>query len=167
MDTKFCSRCGQEKPISEFYRRRVDTSRNKAGELIAWCKCCRLAYKRAWHARNKEKDNEHKRAYYRQNDECIKLKARAGRQQLKQEVIAHYSKGSMRCPICGIDDIVVLCIDHIDGNGQAHRRAIGRTSGAGFYQWLIQNNYPVGFQVLCYNCNMRKRWEQLEYGVRK
>jgi hypothetical protein len=27
------------------------------------------------------------------------------------------------------------------------------TGGGQFYQWLIRNAYPPGFQVLCWNCN--------------
>lgn len=168
MSTKLCTRCNKEKPLSNFYIRRSNTtSRNKAGEPIAWCKDCRRAYKREDIKRNPEKWAKYcRRSYLRHRTERI-AKARADRQELKRKVIAHYSRNKIQCAICGNNDIVVLCIDHIDGNGQAHRRAIGRTSGAGFYQWLIQNNYPDGFQVLCYNCNMRKRWEQQEYGVRE
>ena len=164
--TKFCSRCRTEKPTSAFYTRRADTTRNKAGELLGWCKDCRRELKHLWARDNPEKIIAYRRKQYIDHHEELALKARVDRQELKRKVIEHYSSGSMKCLECGIDDIIVLCIDHINGNGQEHRRSINRTSGAGFYQWLIQNDYPDGFQVLCYNCNMRKRWNQQEYGVK-
>lgn len=45
-----------------------------------------------------------------------------------------------------------LCIDHIDGGGNKHRAEIK----GDFYRWLIDNNFPPGFQTLCHNCNMAK-----------
>ena len=45
-----------------------------------------------------------------------------------------------------------LVVDHINGDGNKHRRAIGRT-GISFYQWLRISGYPPGFRVLCHNCN--------------
>ena len=34
-----------------------------------------------------------------------------------------------------------------------HRK---ETGGANLYVWLRKNNYPIGFQILCYNCNLVK-----------
>ena len=31
-----------------------------------------------------------------------------------------------------------------------------KVSISSIYSWLIRNNYPEGFQVLCYNCNLGK-----------
>jgi hypothetical protein len=45
-----------------------------------------------------------------------------------------------------------LVVDHINGEGNKHRRAIGRT-GLSFYRWLRTNGYPPGFRVLCHTCN--------------
>ena len=64
--------------------------------------------------------------------------------------------------MCEEDDIGVLTIDHINGNGGEHRRQIfGKRKGAGggcsFYRWLKNNNYPEGYQVLCFSCQFRKR----------
>jgi hypothetical protein len=59
-----------------------------------------------------------------------------------------------KCVCCGFDKIDALTIDHIDGGGNKHRREIGGTNG--LYKWLVQNNFPNGFQVLCANCNLVK-----------
>src|SRR5260221_360879 len=47
-----------------------------------------------------------------------------------------------------------LSIDHINGDGSKHRKEIG--GGGKIYKWLINNNFPSGFQVLCIPCNLHK-----------
>lgn len=66
----------------------------------------------------------------------------------------------MKCQHCGITDARVLTIDHIDGGGVAHRKEIGASMT--FYNWIIKNNFPPGFQILCANCQHIKRWTNKE-----
>lgn len=75
------------------------------------------------------------------------------RRALKIECLEAY--GGLHCSCKGCDEShwEFLSIDHIHGDGAAHRRAIGRKGGGGFYLWLKQNNFPDGFRVLCMNCN--------------
>lgn len=68
--------------------------------------------------------------------------------QIFLEVIDAY--GGAKCVCCGENNIKFLTIDHVDGGGNEHRRQIGSPN---IYGWLRRNNYPKGFQVLCYNCN--------------
>jgi hypothetical protein len=70
----------------------------------------------------------------------------------KKTVFDHYGN---KCFCCGEDKPCFLAIDHIDGHGNQHRKDIGK-AGSGFYKWLIVNEFPEGFQVLCHNCNMGK-----------
>lgn len=58
-------------------------------------------------------------------------------------------------PGCDTTDLDLLTLDHIDGGGNEHRREIGG-SGACTYRWLRDNNYPPGWQVLCWNHNWLK-----------
>jgi len=88
-------------------------------------------------------------------------------ESLKLEVLGHYSGGFPKCAKCGIEDIRVLSIDHINGDGCKHRRELGMGAGFPFYCWLKKNNYPLGFQVLCFNCQAIKRFEGKESGGRK
>ena len=67
-----------------------------------------------------------------------------------QVIINHYSNGTMQCACCGEKQIKFLTIDHINGGGNKHRREINSPN---LYRWLIKNNFPQGFRVLCYNCN--------------
>ena len=47
----------------------------------------------------------------------------------------------------------VLTIDHIKGGGTKHRKKI---KGEKITVWLKKNNFPKGFQTLCFNCNWKK-----------
>lgn len=81
--------------------------------------------------------------------------------ELRTRVLDAYGK---HCQCCGEPTFEFLAIDHIDGGGREHRaflRQRGIGAGAGFYRWLEVNGFPLGFQVLCHNCNMAKGF----YGV--
>lgn len=88
------------------------------------------------------------------------------RQELKIEVLGHYSQGSPVCKVCGITDIRVLTIDHINGGGNRQKKTVG-IAGNSFYRWLREQNYPEGYQVLCFNCNWIKRDENDECSYTK
>jgi hypothetical protein len=60
------------------------------------------------------------------------------------------------CACCGITNLKVLSIDHINGGGLAHLRLLKINGGVGFYSWLKKNGYPTGYRVLCMNCNQAK-----------
>jgi hypothetical protein len=83
---------------------------------------------------------------------AIRQQRNAFTQARKDRVITHYSKGSMACACCCISIRKFLTLDHIDGNGNKHRKQIGTGSDC-IYRWVEKNNYPNGFQVLCFNCN--------------
>ncbi len=74
------------------------------------------------------------------------------RQEQRRLVISHYG-GVCRC--CGLDDLEILSIDHIDGGGTVQRKLIGNSSYQ-MYKWIITNEFPDNFQVLCMNCNLAK-----------
>jgi hypothetical protein len=81
-------------------------------------------------------------------------------QHMKNKIIILqiYSNGNMVCKNCGFDDIDALTIDHINNNGNKHRKEIrSKNANKDFYDWLIRNDFPEGFQVLCMNCNFIKR----------
>jgi hypothetical protein len=83
-------------------------------------------------------------------------------ERLRMEVLKAYGGEEPKCACCDEKEIKFLSIDHVEGNGNAHRRNIVKSrSGYQFYRWLKKNNFPSGFQVLCYNCNMAKGF----YGI--
>lgn len=84
-------------------------------------------------------------------------KNKARHAALKSEVFAAYGGFQCRCDCgCRISAPQVLTLDHINNNGNEHRREIGQSKSLGsvFYKWLQKNGYPPGFQVLCFNCNV-------------
>ena len=101
---------------------------------------------------------------YYDNQPEYRATAKARRRQLKADALAAY--GGAVCVCCGEKHIEFLAIDHINGDGAEHRRALLKErgwkvsatamSGSHMYYWLRENNYPPGFQVLCANCNTAK-----------
>ena len=86
------------------------------------------------------------------------------RVRVKELVMSHYGNGSKACVKCGFDDIRALTIDHIDGGGSKHIKELKmKRGGSRFYNWLIKNNYPPGYQTLCMNCQLIKRFENNEW----
>lgn len=76
--------------------------------------------------------------------------------EVKIKIINHYSKGKMCCSCCGEKILEFLTVDHLNNDGTKHRKKIGVKNGKGFYDWIIKNNYPEIFQILCWNCNWAK-----------
>ena len=75
-------------------------------------------------------------------------------------VYNHYSNYDIKCNCCGERQMEFLSIDHVNNDGAEHRRTAknshGHLTGNHIIYWLIQNNYPPGFQILCMNCNHAK-----------
>lgn len=78
----------------------------------------------------------------------------------KRKLDAFAAYGGSICVCCGETNQFFLCIDHVNGGGNAHRKEIagGSRGGDVIYSWLKKNNYPPGFQVLCFNCNNGKHF---------
>ena len=103
--------------------------------------------------KNRDKINAQKREYYKNNKDLHFKRANGYQKRLRYEVFQHYSP-NLCCQYCGIIGLDFLTIDHIDGrlvHGHTHR-----VRGGVLYGWLKKNHYPVGFQVLCWNCNSVK-----------
>lgn len=117
--------------------------------------------RKAWQKEYDQKHREGIRAYrldYNQRH-LSRLGVREMRRLEQVRVLMHYSNptGTPICNNCGEQDMTVLCIDHISGGGSKHEKE----RNSPLSRWLIKNNYPSGFQVLCANCNIRK--SKLEY----
>jgi hypothetical protein len=105
-------------------------------------------YKRNHKGKNRERHNELQKQYCMRHKEEIKQKVKIKGLELKTIIINHYGGC---CACCGEKQLEFLAIDHVDQSGAKHRRKVG--SGHRFYNWLKKNNYPLGFRVLCFNCN--------------
>ncbi len=74
---------------------------------------------------------------------------------IRKEVLAHYSNGIPKCACCGEQTLLFLTVDHMNGGGREERQRLNRY-GWRFYQWLRDEGFPAGYQVLCFNCNAAK-----------
>ena len=144
----------------------------------------KYSYMKEWRNKNKEhlqkyekerwKNNKEKRKADFQNWRNDNLKrerkkkreyARKYREDIKLEVIQHYSNDKNQCSQCGYNDIRALEIDHINNDGNLHRKNLVKC-GHATYQFLRKNNFPEGFQVLCANCNWIKHIENLKNNLK-
>ena len=114
---------------------------------------------RAWKKKYRDKNKEMCKKYYTENKIRIKDSQKKNYHKLRVEAIKHYSKETMKCGACPINDIDVLVLDHIHGGGSEDRKN-NRGSGASLYRALRNENYPPEFQVLCRNCNWKKEIKQ-------
>lgn len=64
METKICSKCKIEKPLSEFSR-----NKNKKGGVGSWCAFCAKQYNSNYYKTNKHKFVEYNKNYYQNNKE--------------------------------------------------------------------------------------------------
>ena len=173
---KICTKCKQEKDESEFYK---DSSR-KSG-LDSHCKSCDSAQNKIYrHDKKEYLEQKHlerinidpektrlkyreyyyyKKAKYKATETPEEIASRAARlnerarknnRKLRFDVISHYGG---KCQCCGEIADEFLCIDHINGGGNKHRKELKSKGGVSFYRYLRKNNYPDGYRVLCHNCN--------------
>lgn len=74
---------------------------------------------------------------------------------LKSKVFCAY--GGIKCACCSEDILDLLTIDHVGGGGAKHRRDESIAGSLQLYKWIIKNKFPSGFEVVCFNCNCG-RW---------
>jgi len=100
-----------------------------------------------------------KRRQYEKSRSKQKVKENLIRRRKRKEIcFSHYSIGEkIRCAICGINDIDVLTLDHINGGGYKERKNFCKGRGGDrMYSFLKKNNYPSGYRILCFNCNFKE-----------
>ncbi len=133
---KTCSKCKLEKDEEEFYRR---SDRPKARH--SHCKTC---------CSRKDLPLE-----VRKHHRITKRKSNI---KLRRDVLLYYTNGLMKCNCCGESNEAFLTLDHIEGGGRQHKLQMGSTQA--IYRELRKNDYPEGYQILCYNCNCGRAHNQ-------
>lgn len=143
-----CSKCLQTLPIDNFYKKEGGRD-----GIRSHCKACVLARSRERYKlvlsvdeefmqRNRERGMQ----WYLENQEKSAKRIADNHRSEREKCIAHYGPD---CACCGESRYEFLCIDHINGGGEQHRKI----AGSKISRWLIKNNFPPGFRVLCSNCN--------------
>ncbi len=79
---------------------------------------------------------------------------RLEKRRLRLEFINAYGG---KCCSCGESTWEFLALDHINNDGQQHRRSLGINGGVTLYRWLRRNGWPKdNYQLLCTSCNYVK-----------
>lgn len=119
------------------------------------------SYQRNKKTRRKQQNDYHRTQY--KNDkkfkETVQKRNHNWVRKNKEKVISNYSNGEMKCAVCGIDDFDLLTMDHIYGGGSRFKREYKERTGKNFHlhTFLIKNNFPPGYRVLCWNCQYKER----------
>ena len=132
METKVCSRCKQEKPLSEF---------NKKGKWYQpFCKKCQHKYQKDWYQKNKERH---------------KVNVRKRKQELK-EWFRNY-KETLSCSECGESRGPCLVFHHKDSAEKESE--IGDMVSNNYSKESILEEISKCI-VLCANCHLVLHWEE-------
>lgn len=114
----------------------------------------RASYLKKWISDNREKYLTSQIQYNTYNSKIKQEK----RLEKRVTVLSHYSGGGDPiCFRCNEKEFAFLTVDHIDGVKHNDGRA-----GFTLIGYLIRNNFPDGYQILCGNCNWLKHIENLE-----
>lgn len=95
--------------------------------------------------------------YRKENPEKARQFARTSYNNMRNRVINKYGG---KCASCGESDVRILCIDHVDSNGN-QERAIIRTTR--LYWRLNKEERLDKYQVLCLNCNAFKEYVKIDH----
>jgi len=115
----------------------------------------------------KAKRKEHNQKYKNRPGE--KARVKIYRDTMRVKVLQYYSKHLSKsniscCNCCGENSYIeFLAVDHIAGRHQMDSEPelvkLGYSSkmqSSVLLKWIIDNNFPKGFQILCHNCNLAK-----------
>ncbi len=151
-DFRRCKKCGRDKLLIEFQV--YDLKHGWRRHECIGCQRARMNvhyWDNREHYKKRAADNYKKRPssqWTKEQHERTRSNARRYRREWREVVVTHYGA---KCECCGEDNPGFLTLDHINGDGREMRKKHG--VGLRLYRWIMRNNYPSFFRVLCYNCN--------------
>lgn len=145
-NNRYCRKCSAH----------LSTERRRRNRLNGYCSCGR---KLATGDRFKcERCRDRKSRYNKERGrikmaqwrECHKdrLELQRKERSLSQKMRIFKAYGGCVCACCGDTHLEFLTLNHLNGGGNKHRKEVKN-----LYRWIIRNNFPPGFNVLCMNCN--------------
>lgn len=131
---RLCVDCGEWKPLTEFWKGQT------------YCKPCQTKRHKEWELTKDAR--QYKRKYMREYMERRRAEGRGNySDNLADKILEIYGKS---CACCGEAQKLFLTADHINNDGAAQRRALGKS---GFRRWLAKQPKRDDIQTLCFNCN--------------
>ena len=141
-----CSRCGDTNPAIR------GRDKHRPDGFNCYCNPCNAARRREWRAKNieryREMGREKRTEWVGVTFERPLTRAGARIRLVRLEAIAAYGG---QCACCGEVRQEFLTIDHINGGGNKHRKAL---NGSSVFDALKREGFPKDrYRLLCYNCN--------------
>lgn len=143
--SRLCMICKKVKNLVHF-------ARNKKGRYghRSACRDCTHAQNRKTYYLNVDRTRARKRESAKRSwRNTGRGKWTIKRLALRELVFSHYGK---ECECCGESNYKFLTIDHINSDGHK-TKGLRHRAGHGLHYWLVKNNFPPGFRLLCWNCN--------------
>ena len=120
-------------------------------------------YHKEWYQKNKAKVLQQQREYLDSNPNAKARKNKLDRERALQAKRTIYGVlGGAKCIKCGITDIRVLQLDHINGGGKKDRKSNRSTLKILRLHRDNLDSLKDKYQVLCANCNWIKKHENNE-----
>ncbi len=105
------------------------------------------------------------KSYNKANKERILFQSAEFRDKLRLDMVEAYGG---KCLHCGEADPIVLTLDHINDDPDPEYEWCGKSSRGGYnlYRRLRKEGWPKDrFQLLCFNCNMKKEHKRRRDGM--
>ena len=135
---RICTKCGETKDESEFFKRD-----KKTGRVHAQCKKCYKLHRSTYYAEHYKQhgDEYRKRAVIR----------RASIRNMMRANMLSYLKNKV-CAICGEDDIRTFEFDHVDPSKKSFSITRGLNHGP---SWEVVVDEIKKCRILCSNCHKK------------
>ena len=122
------------------YRERHKEERNRAN--------------REWYAKNSEKMCIHMSEYRKTHKELVNKANRQWGKKTRESYRHLVTQGyGGKCICCGETEELFMQIHHPNGDGKSDREMRGGNTQT-LFKWLIANNFPDNYQLLCANCHL-------------
>lgn len=144
---KFCMICRSPKPLAEFQVSARHHLKIASGETQA--KACLPCRKIRATERTAKRHKAHE-------DPAVRIPYLIHKRdyQRRFRVLLVEAYGG-HCVCCGETESKFLEVDHINGDGNKHRREIGTGAGP-LYRWAKKRGFPPTLQILCGSCHTAK-----------
>jgi len=121
------------------------------------CKKCHYEKGMVWRNKNRNRVNKSALKHYKKDPSKHHKAVHKARVKVRLDMIKAYGG---KCVRCGISDVDVMDIDHINNNGAEDRK--NHLHGYNLYRHLKKHGWPKDeFQLLCKNCNWKKHLENI------